>query len=546
MIPSFLHRWLVGRLLRHFRVPRDAQRFAFGRYPTRTALITSRGALTYRELHTRVGQVVALWSSLGVGKGDLVFTQLSDDWEQLEVRLAATECGVVLTAFHVAHTADHVRDATHTVTPKLFLYDADSCAQSAVELTRASPDLQCIAVGPRGDYEQRLTAQLPRAGPVDLLPSDPLSLAFTSGTTGAPKALFVTQGVTLTSLRMVAANLRVVSQDPGRIVLGIPLSGAGSGVVLPTLLSGGTLIIPRAYDVDHAIEAIETHQATRLFVTPSLLIDLLDTPSLAHDALASLRNVIYGTAPMPAAKLEEALVRFGPIFQQGYGMAEVMPPVSFLQMHEHLRDAKPAPRSVLSSVGRVVPGVEVRIVDAAGGPLPPGEIGQVHIASPTVFSGYWQRPDLTAQVLRDGFMQTGDCGYVDGEGLLHIVDRHVDVIARGAHTVYPRLVEEIVHDYPPIKEACLVQIDDRMVLVVSLRRAWRESEQSAQQGLHAFLAERLEAWQRPDQILVLEDLPRSFLCKVLRRDVRAWVALQVVNQPPVADVVAEGRATPTS
>ena len=531
MIPSFLRRWLIGRLLRRFRVPRDAQRFAFRRYPARTVLITDRGTLTYRELETRVGQLVALWSSLGIGKGDSVFTQLRDDWEQLEVRLAAAECGVVLTGFHLAHSAGQVVEATRSVTPKLFLYDAAGCAQSAVAMTLAVPGTKKIAVGAGGDYEHRLTSQTPRAETLEILPSDPLALGFTSGTTGAPKALFMTQGSYLTSLRMVADNLRFIAQGPNIMVLGIPLSGAGSGAVLPTLLSGGTLIIPGVYDVDHVIASVEAHKATRLFVTPSLLIDLLDTPRLAHNPLASLHNIIYGTAPTPAAKLEEAIARFGPIFQQGYGMAEVLPPVSLLQMHEHMIDGKPAPRSVLSSVGRVVPGVEVKIVDDTGQPVAIGEIGHVHIASPTMFSGYWQRPDLTAKVLRDGFMHTGDCGYFDRAGLLHIVDRHVDVISRATRTIYPRLVEEIVHDYPPIKEACLVQVGDRVILVVSWRRAWREREPSTLQGLHDFIAERIEAWQRPDQIQVLADLPRSFLCKVLRRDVRAWAAQRVTGEP---------------
>lgn len=531
MIPSFLHRWLIGHLLRRLRVPRDAQRFAFRRYPTRTVLITRRGTLTYRELETRVGQLVALWSSLNIGKGDNVFTQLRDDWEQLEVRLAAAECGVVLTGFHLAHSAGQVVAATRSVTPKLFMYDAADCAQSAAALTLAVPAARKIAVGAGGGYEQQLTSQTPRAGTQEILPSDPLALGFTSGTTGAPKALCMTQGSTLTSLRMLVANLRFIGQGPNIMVLGIPLIGAGSGAVLPTLLSGGTLIIPTAYAVDDVIASVATHQATRLFVTPSLLIDLLDTPRSAHCPLASLRNIIYGTAPTPAAKLEEAIARFGPILQQGYGMAEVLPPVSLLQMHEHVIDGKPAPRSVLSSVGRVVPGVRVKIVDDAGKPVTPGDIGHVHIASPTQFSGYWQRPDLTAEALRDGFMRTGDCGYFDRAGLLHIIDREVDVIARGARKLYPRLVEEIVHDHPPIKEACLVEVNNRVVLVVSLLRVWRGCEATALQALQDFILERIEDWQRPDQLYVLEDLPRSFLCKVLRRDVRAWVAQRIAAEP---------------
>jgi acyl-CoA synthetase (AMP-forming)/AMP-acid ligase II len=165
-------------------------------------------------------------------------------------------------------------------------------------------------------------------------------------------------------------------------------------------------------------------------MTPSQLIDLLDWSELARYDISSLKNLIYGTAPMPAAKLEEAIVRLGPIFQQGYGMAEILPPVSLLQMEHHVHNGEPAARNILSSAGRVVNGVKVQVVDDQSQPAKAGEIGEILIQSPTAFSGYWQQKDLTNKVLNNGWYHSSDYGFFDQYGLLYILDRKSDLIHR--------------------------------------------------------------------------------------------------------------------
>ncbi|MDQ6830282.1 MAG: fatty acid--CoA ligase family protein, partial [Gemmatimonadota bacterium] len=275
---------------------------------------------------------------------------------------------------------------------------------------------------------------------------------------------------------------------------------------------------------------IPEHRVARMFLTPSQLIDLLDWPEDELPDMSSVTNIIYGTAPTPAAKIEEALRRFGPIFQQGYGMAEVLPPVSLLQMEEHMRDGQPATRNVLSSVGRVVPQVQVIIANEKDAPLPPGEIGQVLIKSPTVFAGYWRQPELTARTLAGGWMHTGDFGFFDRDGYLHVLDRRPDLLRRGDRLIYPRTIEEVAHDHPSVKEACLVGQGTALVMCISLRRAARidsgdsAAADAAGAEMMAFLAERIEPWQMPDRVRVLEELPRSYLRKVLRREIREMLA----------------------
>ncbi len=513
--------WLVARYLQQFRVPRDLLRVAARRYGQRIALITPAGQLTFAQLADRVWRLADSLAARGVRRGDRVGYVASGGQDQLEILLAGYELGAVLIGFTSVHELKVIASALADAKPKAFFYDHQTRPDVGQLLTDSFPGTLLVANAEQ--HQQLIDAGRPLRCREQLKASDLASLGFTSGTTGSPKALSATQGILLTSLRLSVLNVRVRLGGQDVSMPGMPISGAGSGLILPSLAGGTTLVIPADCRTATLIEAIQRHRVTRVFVTPSTLIDLLDWPDLDQYDLSSLRNIIYGTAPTPSAKVAEAVRRFGAILQQGYGMAEVLPPVSLLQMEDHGVDHDPAPREVLRSVGRPVPQARVRIVTAAGVELGPGERGEVEVQSPTTFSGYWGQPDLTAKAFRDGFLRTRDFGYLDAAGRLVILDRDVDVIGTGEHRVFPREVEEVVHEHPAIKEACLIADEDGLlVLAASLRRSWREHPvEEVRQELATFLAEHLPEWQVPARIEVLDELPRSYLNKVLRRDLRA-------------------------
>jgi fatty-acyl-CoA synthase len=514
---------LITRLyLRRYRVPRDLVRESFSRYADRTALITPSGELTFNELAQRVYALSHALEDAGLRKGDRFFTLLHDDREQIEARLAAFESGFVITSFHASHPLSLIQTAASIAKPKALIYDPATIPDLPAALAEKGLHPFTLSVGSGGTYESSLERTQPRRSTFNVDPDDPASLGFTSGTTGEPKALFTTHGVIVTSLKLTAMNVSVKPGQRDRFLLGIPLVGAGSGVVMPMLFSGAMQIIPPAYTADHLARLISKHEITRMFLTPSLLIDLLDHPEAD---LSSLRNVIYGTAPMPVPKLEEAILRWGPIFQQGYGMAEVLPPVSLLQMHQHVRGDSPAPRSVLRSVGKIVPEVRVKIIDDHGSVLPTGEVGEVLIKSPTTFSGYWQNEEMNARVLREGWYHSGDLGFIDTDGFLHILGRRHDMIKTSSGHVFPLLIEERAHDHPGVKEAALIpaETDAGLLLVVSPRRALHSPEKLAhlKQELAALYAQDTQIPIGPDQIKIMDELPRSYLVKVLRRDIRS-------------------------
>ncbi len=523
--------WLAGFYLRRFRVPRDLLRVAARRYAERTALVSPRGAVTFAQLAERVWRLADALAGRGVRHGDRIGYIASGGQDQIEILLASYELGAVLIGFTPVHALDLIRAALTDAPPKIFFYSGETRADVGLLLEQAFPAtarVPCLNEHERLIESGRPVPSLEPVGPDDLA-----GLGFTSGTTGRPKALTVTQGVWLTSLRLSVLNVRVKLGGHDVALPGMPISGAGSGLILPSLAGGATLVIPKDYQTASLIDAIEAHRVTRLFVTPSTLIDLLDWPDLEQRDLSSLGNIIYGTAPTPSPKIEEAVRRFGAILQQGYGMAEVLPPVSLLQMEEHGVGHQPAPRQVLRSVGRPVPQARVRIVTADGQALGPNHPGEVEVKSPTTFKGYWRQPELTAAAFRDGYLRTRDYGYLDGEGRLVILDRDVDVIVRGDRRIYPREVEEVVHEHPAIKEACLVaDTDNRLVLAASLRRRWRDRPgHEVRQELADFLRVRLPDWQAPERIHVFSELPRSYLNKVLRRDIRAALAAREGTHP---------------
>jgi len=522
MIRDFFIKWIISRVLKRFAHLRDVHRYAFKRYADRVALITPTGIFTYREIEQRALALVSLFVEKKIARGDSIFALVKDDHEQFEIKIACTDAGVVLSAFHSAHSAEQIVEAAKSIMPKLLIYDQNIAKGLIQQLTVLFPQMLFIDVGENGNYK-RVLAKLKSAYSSNPVDQDmPVALGFTSGTTGKPKTLITTSKTNLASLRLLIKNLKLSTQRRNIMLLGIPVIGAGSGVFLPMWLSGGCIVIPENYSIEKMLPLIEEHSVTHSFMTPSLLIDLLDDPKRKLTDIRSLTTIIYGTAPMAAEKLKECILQMGAIFQQGYGMAEVLPPVSLLQKHQHVNNlGEPVDCKILSSVGLVVDGVEVKIINSGGTEIGSGEVGEIIIRSPTVFEGYWRQPELSSKIIRSGFLHTGDYGFLDKNNYLHLLDRKADIIVRNNQTIFPRMVEEIVHRCPVVKEAILIEVNDNLVLNISIRFCFREHNKSELVDmLRTYLAGELEASEVPEIILIQNELPRSFLGKLIRTQIR--------------------------
>jgi acyl-CoA synthetase (AMP-forming)/AMP-acid ligase II len=517
---------MAQALLGRCQLPRDAVRWAFRRHAQKTALITPERSLSFAQLHDRVERVVDAFIASGLRQGDVVLCQLPDGLEFIETRLAALESGVVIMSLHANADSEQVWRAFTQVSPRLLL----TGGKMALGSLPVGGDVKRVTLGE--SYEAWLANSPVTGRRVEFGANRIAALGMTSGTTGAPKLLATTHGALLTSLRLLVRHLDIASDthDIGVTMSAIPLSGAGGGVLLPSLLSGACLVVPKTYALSDVLRAVETHRVERLFLTPSQLIDVLDLPPESLERLNVLRQVIYGTEYMPLPKLVEALQVFGPILQQGYGSAEVLPPVALLTPTDHRLAMVAGDKHALHSSGRVVPEVTVTIRDENGRPLPSGRNGRVWVDSPTRFATYWRAgepPDLDGSVRgADHALCMGDVGYLDSLGRLHVMARESEVIRVDDDSVlYPRELEEHMHEHRAVKEVLVTKANDargpvlRVDVAVRARYAGGTSASALSSALrdHLQRLKGLPPW--PVEVVIHPRLERSFLGKLLRRSV---------------------------
>ena len=491
---------------------RERIRRAFVQHSSRTALVTDRRISTFRDLQERVLRIAGLLRRMGAGPEDavgFVFNAHPEDF--CDIRLATIEHGAALLGISPTHPPETIAGTLREVAPRVVFYDARVVPEFPRLLARTLPGARSVAIaGPRGDYDGLLRDIPPREGDSAISPGDLTVIAATSGAT-----VTVSNEASAESCRMFLEILERLGAAPGEsLFVGIPLAAAGGSLLAPALSAGLTVHAPDRWEPARALARIEDRRMGYAFLTPSMILDLIDQPVERHD-LSALRAVFYGSAAMPAAPLAEAIRRLGSVFLQWYGMPECLPPVSVLWPEEHGTREQPAAAGTLRSSGHPYPGVALRI-----------DAGEIVIASPTVMAGYWMDPDRTAARLAGGWFRSGDLGSLDAEGRLLVLDRRADVIRRRDFDVFPRLIQEAASEYLMVKEACAVAAPDseRIVAAVSLRSRYRRDAEIARRALPRWLESRLPRESLPDEIRVFDELPRSVEGKVSKRGVRALLA----------------------
>jgi fatty-acyl-CoA synthase len=509
---------------------REVLRSAWKRHADRTALVTPDGSSAYAELEDRSLRLANVLATLGAGPDRAVGCVVTPDSQiQLDVRFATYELGATLFAMPPnLLTAGH--QFVKAVDPGVVVYDPHLVPGLPEWLIHVCPDAHALpARASTGDYGG-LLATAP-ATPIEneIDPCDLTAVGFTSGTTGSPKGITATHEAAAWSCSMMR-DIFSNGDEVGGLLAGIPLFAAGGGVVVPTLAGGGTLYSPHRFDAVEALHLMDRGLVRNAFLTPSMIIDMLDVPDLSVYDLSGVHNIVYGTSIMPVPKLDEAIRRIGPVFMGGYGMAEVLPPVTVLSPGAHGTRSAPACSEVLSSVGKPVDGVSVRIVDEDGIQLPLNTAGEVEIMSPAVTAGYWGDIVRTRAAMNDEWWRSGDTGYLDDDHRLHILSRNADLIWRGGDPIYPRHLEELCSLHPWVKEACAVQDrpDGPIVVAVSLRSSGCRdaSSQRITAALHDLFERQTKVSVAVDDIMVFDEIPRSVQGKVLHREVRAAVTSQ--------------------
>ncbi|MER5352375.1 AMP-binding protein [Kitasatospora sp. NPDC002551] len=493
--------------------------------PDREAVVTADGsritsgafaAATYRLAHELIAR--------GAARGTTVTLLTGNTAEALAARYAAGLAGARVVTLYDGMSAPVLAEITASVDTTLLLVDAERHS-SAAELLPLIDVPAVLALGPGPDAgsgtaigEDVVAASAHRpAEPPDVRvgPGDDLGIRHTGGTTGIPKGILSLHGP---YRRAFDAPIGSDPADgPPRLLAATPLAHLAGILADLTLQRDGTVVLQRSFDPGAVLAAVDRERITDLWVLPPLLHRLLDHPAVGRTDLSSLRQVLYGGSAASPTRIREALTVFGPVLAGIYGLSEaqlitVFPP----REHERIRRGGPIP------VGRPVPGVEVAIRSLDGTDLPTGEQGEIHLRSDTVMAGYWKRPDLTAAVLRDGWLNTGDVGRFDGEGYLYLSDRTKDlIIVVGGH-VYPSEVEDLLLTHPAVSRCAVFGIrDDQEAEHVHVAVVPAPGQRPRLDELRAFVTARKGRIFAPEVLHLVDEIPLTPVGKPDKKRLRA-------------------------
>jgi acyl-CoA synthetase (AMP-forming)/AMP-acid ligase II len=301
----------------------------------------------------------------------------------------------------------------------------------------------------------------------------------------------------------------------------LPLFHVSFWTVLSVLMVGGKVAIVRRPDLVEILRLIQDEKCTHINMVPTLYGWLLNMPQIDEYDLSSLRLLSYAGSPMPPDVLKRCIGKFGNIFAQGYGLTEAAPIVTFLVPEDHVLEGPERLTRRLTSAGKEGHVVRARVVDENDQPVRVGEIGEIVARGKNIMLGYWKNPELTEQVLRGGWLHTGDMGAVDEDGFIYLVDRKADMIVTGGENVYPKEVEDVLYEHPAVQECAVVSAPDekwgeRVQAVVSLK----EGASATEEELIAHCKKSLAGYKCPKAVHIWDALPKTPIGKIIRKDVK--------------------------
>ncbi|MET3792508.1 long-chain-fatty-acid--CoA ligase [Aquamicrobium terrae] len=503
----------------HF-VHRSAQR-----YPNRPLWLSLDQSISYREGALRLNQLAN--ALLGIGKqGDRVAILSANRFEAYEVYLAAMNAGMAAVPLNPkSHPSDHLFALNDSGAH--FIFFSPEYAQTLATIRPEVHGVEhWIAIGgepeTENSYEAFLSGGSTELPPITIEPDSLAWLFYTSGTTGKSKGAMETHRNLLTMVQQFRQTLLADTNEFDVMLHLAPIAHGTASVGLAHLAAGAAQTFPltSSFDAEKVFELIQKLKVSASFLAPTMVQMLLQSKAAHQYDLSSLKNIIYGGGPMYVEVLKQAIETFGPVFSQIYGQGEAPMTCTGLHKSEHnLND--PIAFSRLGSAGREMPGVMVRVVDEDGKPAPVGTPGEIIVRSDLVMPGYWNRPDATSETLKNGWLHTGDVGYLDEAGYLFITDRIKDMIISGGANIYPREIEEVLLQHPAVAEVCVFGVPDEQwgesVKAVVVLEAGRTA--SADE-LILFARDRMASYKKPKSVEFASSLPKSAFGKVLKRELR--------------------------
>ncbi|WP_418282035.1 AMP-binding protein [Halorubrum sp. DTA98] len=488
---------------------------ALNRHPELPAIRFRSAELTYRELNRQSNAIANGFVASGIQPEDRIAVLLSNRIETPIVDIATFKAGGARLPINPALSRSEIEYVLSDSHATAVVCDDDT--RPIVDAIRSTvPPEVCITTESEPPSGWRSIEQFESYHDNDCPPSvsvTPESIAghfYTGGTTGDPKGVCYTHACLTANFLAHLLELGFEESDIG--LVSTPLSHSGGTFLLSGLLAGGTVVIQRSFDIGRTIEAIDAHDVTWTFLVPTMLYRLLDEGTSRTD-LESIDRIIYGAAPIQPDRLREAIDRFGPIFVQFYGQTEVPNLISTLDRRDHALAIRDGHNDLLRAAGKPCRLVDLRIVDPdTGRDVLPGDHGEIVVSSPYTFAKYFERPKVTDQTLRDGWVHTGDIGRIDDKGYLFLVDREGDVVVSGGMNVYTREVERVLGEHPAVESIAVIGVphDDWGEAVHAVVVS---AEDIGEDSLRRHVDDRLAGYKLPKSYEFVDRLPMTPLGK---------------------------------
>ncbi len=500
-------------------------------FPDKEAFLHNEQRITFREFRDRVNKLINALHSLGLTKGDRVAVLSTNCIPYFELYGAADKGGFILVPLNFRLAARELlyliqdSEAATLVVENKYLPTIESIRDQLIGVKH----IICIAHEGTGiagkvpnllDYETLLAAATADEAKVIIHEDDPVYIVYTSGTTGIPRGAVLTHRGQYQTANALALEMGLRTVDKTLDMMPLYHTG-GHAVAQAHFYRGCTNILTGGFNPSEALGLVEKEKITTMQVVPAMIVDMLNQPDIDRYDLSSLRIIFYASSPMPVSLLKRAIQRWGNIFFQCYGLTENGPVATALAIEDHVVDGPERLTRRLASCGLPSANCDTRVVKEDGTQAVPGEIGEIIIRSEQMMKEYWKQPELTAQVIKAGWLYTGDLATIDEDGYIYLVDRLKDMIVSGGENVYPREVEEVLYSHPAVLECAVIGIPDpKWVEAVHAVVVLKKGMEVVEEEIIGYCKRFLAGYKAPKSVEFAVQLLRNPSGKVLKTELR--------------------------
>lgn len=495
-----------------------------GLYPDKTAIIQGDIRVTFSQFDERVNRLANAILGLGLMKGDRIAVLHHNCYQYIELYFASAKIGTPIVPLNYRYNANEILYVIIDSGAKMIFFGKEYLSTINIikkEITSAEHFI-CIDDSLPGmkNYEEIISMASAIEPVLTLDEEDIAILGYTGGTTGKPKGVMTTHRNIITSCYNTALERLLTPNDTHLIIHPIFHAG-GANSMFAFSFVGAANVILNASNIDILLKTIQEYKISHLMLVPTMILSIIERPNIESYDLSSLKTIYYGTAPSSIEPLKKAISLFKCNFSQTYGMTETFVPISILKPEDHKLAGGPEDDKRMSSAGREVMGVKVKIVDNNGRELERGEVGEIVVKGKNVMKGYWNQPELTKEVLKDGWLYTGDMGKMDELRYIYIVDRKKDMIISGGENIYAKEVEDVLSSHPAVAVAVVIGVpDDKWGEAVKGLVIKKRGAEVSEEELISFCKSRLASYKKPKSIEFMIEFPKSTAGKVLKRELR--------------------------